>query len=201
MKLLTAALVVTLAFAASPSVADAQRSRKAGGGKYIDALVKAPKLVTYVEDGAADVSVIGYGEGADMKVRGPLPEVRAIVRLGPQAIPLLIAHLDDNRLTSARFLRREQGGERDVPVPVGHVCLDLLTGIVYAPEVLITPCSDDGLGACVEADYYFRPDAFVQRGGGHFPSPKVRSVKRSWQRAYREGRVRFRYPRHWNRGA
>lgn len=159
-----------------------QTKARSDGSERIDALTTAPSLVVYSEDGAADATV----------TENPSREVRAIVNLRSSAIPLLIAHLNDTRPTSAKF--------KGNPVPVGHVCLDILTNIVSAPEILIKDCADDGLGACVGGGYYFRPDAFTRKGSGFVAGREVARVKANWQRAYRRGGVKFRYPAWWKRG-
>jgi hypothetical protein len=179
--LVKASVLGALIFFLFPQTAQAQSNRRPD--KYIDALFAAPRLVTYSHDGAADNTVTAAGE--------PIPEVRAIVNLGRRAIPLLIAHLDDTRPTSARF------GRDNLSVPVGHVCLDILTNIIRARRILVEDCADDGLGACVRDGYYFRPDAYARRGGGLVARPEVSRVKRNWQRAYRRGYIRFRYPEWW----
>src|SRR5262245_36637537 len=62
--------------------------------KLIDALVIAPtRNCNYVEDGAADATVM----------QNPVQTVREIVSVKDKAIPLLIQHLDDLRLTAATF--------------------------------------------------------------------------------------------------
>ena len=160
------------------------QSGQAKGNRYIDALVSAPSLVVYSDDGAADVTVI----------ENPVPAVRAIVNLGAKAIPLLIAHLDDTRLTSATF-----GRSNPQRVPVGHVCLDILTNIIKAAKILVENCADDGLGACVREGYYFRPDAYSHRGSRFVARSEVFRVKRNWGRAYRRGNIKYQYPEWWKR--
>ena len=158
-----------------------QNGRRPNDSRRIDALTLAPKLVVYGDDGAADATV----------TENPPPEVRAIVTLRSRSIPLLIAHLDDARPTSAKF--------NGNPVPVGHVCLDILTNIVSAPGILIKDCADDGLGGCVDGRYYFRPDAFLRKGGGFVVSRGVARAKANWLRAYRRGDLKFKYPSWWER--
>jgi hypothetical protein len=147
---------------------------ESNGSKRINALISVPSLVVYVDHGDATVT------------ENPSSEVRAIVKLGAQSIPLLIAHLDDPRPTSAKF--------KGNSVPVGHVCLDILSNTVVASGILVKDCADCGLGACVNDRYYFRPDAFSRRGG----RVKVAQVKANWQRAYQRGRLKFQYPAWWN---
>lgn len=162
---------------ASCQVLQAERGQsveRAGHNKYIDALVAAKDLrVTYVSDGVSDASVLSF----------PVPEVRDVLTLGSDAVPLLIEHLDDTRLTAAIFNGHEEGNK---PVSVGHVCLDILIGSVDAPVAEIEDCADDGLGACVEEGFYFRPDETSLK--------EMEEVKVNWQRAYRDGKVKFAYP-------
>ncbi len=127
-------------------------------------------------------------------VENPIQSVRDIVNLGADAIPLLIAHLDDTRPTSAIF-----DTNRPKPVPVGHVCLDILTHIVQGPGILIEDCADDGLGACIKRGYYFRPDAYTRAERRYVAHSDVQQVKLRWHQAYMKGRVRFRYPPWWKR--
>src|SRR5205085_1769406 len=102
---------------------------------------------------------------------------------------LLIAHLDDTRLTSAAF-----GRDDPQRVPVGHICLDILTNIIRAPRILVIDCADDGLGACIREGYYFRPDAYSHRGNRIVARSDVYRVKRNWQRAYRRGHIKYQHP-------
>ena len=166
-----------------------QASGKSIISKCIDALTTAPSLVVYSADGAADATV----------TENPPPQVKAIVNLGPKAIPLLIAHLNDTRPTAARFQYYIGRKEQDIPVPVGHVCLDILTYIIKAPKVLREDCADDGLGACVERGYYFPPDAYIRKNGKFIARAEVYRVKRNWQRAYRKGYIKYQYPKWWKR--
>lgn len=166
-------------------------NRAPTSGKYIDALVSAQSLVVYNDDGAADATVMAIGANDSGVVENPIAEVRAIVDLGSRAIPLLIAHLDDTRLTSATFTRNR------IPVPVGHVCLDILTNIIRAPKILVEDCGDDGLGACIRDGYYFRPDAYTPNGSKYIAKPEVARVKANWQRARRRGDVKYLYPSWW----
>ena len=159
--------------------------------RYVDALVSTQRLVAYSEDGAADATVVNVGANNSGVVEKPIPEVRAIVMLGAKAVPILIAHLDDTRLTNATF------GRNNVRVPVGHVCLDILMHIIKAPGILNEDCADDGLGACLREGYYFRPDAYARNGRRIIARPEVFRVKRRWQRAYRRGHIKYQYPERW----
>jgi hypothetical protein len=90
--------------------------------------------------------------------------VRAILDLEPSCIPVLVAHLDDQRLTSAKF----DGGRfahAPIQVPLGYICLDILLHATSGNAVHVADCADDGLGACVRSGYYFRPDILRRRAG------------------------------------
>jgi hypothetical protein len=167
-------LIVTTfsAQAGSPKTSSTFPSRR------IDTLVSAPHLVVYSDDGAADATV----------VNNPVAEVRSILQLGAKAIPLLIAHLGDTRLTAATFGRGQ--AQR---VPVGYVCLDILSNIIWSKRILVADCSDDGLGACVRDGYYFRPDAYLRKSGKLVPQSQVFRVQAKWKRAYRNGYIKYKH--------
>jgi hypothetical protein len=136
----------------------------------------------YADDGAADGTVTNSGtmieSGPNVK---PDARVKAVVDLRSAAIPLLIEHLDDSQPTRTMF----QGK----PTPLGFIALDILTHIIkQSSEVFIPDCHDDGLGACFEPAYYFRPDASLVQ---------MKRVKENWRRSYRRGAVAFEYPGWW----
>jgi hypothetical protein len=160
----------------------------------IEALVKAPFKTVYHDDGAADVTVTAVATTDSSRQDAPA-QVRALLDVGPSCLPLLIAHLDDQRLTSVTF----DGGRfarAPIEVPLGYVCLDILMNATAGQAVHIVDCADDGLGACVRAGYYFRPDVLSRPDG----VVTMRQVKTRWQRAYRAKRVRFEYPTWLKRG-
>jgi hypothetical protein len=193
MKYLTLIALLVLAYGRS-----VQAGLNPASDKYIDALASAPNLPRYSADGAADVSVTSYDMNDPKTVEHHIQAVLDIVNLGQKAIPMLIAHLDDMRPTSATFY--SEGYKRVVNVPVGYVCLDLLTNIVKdTPRIFVEPCTDDGLGACVHSEFYFRPDAFRRNGRGYVARPGIVRAKSNWQRAYRKGYVKYRYPQWWKR--
>ena len=162
----------------------------------IDALVAAPELVTYGEDGSHDASVLAlYMQGVD-EVIPPKKEVRDIVALKDKAIPLLIGCLDDTRDTSAIFIGGYVTGKPYPKVPVGHVCLDILQNISKNLDSNDKDCprGESELGACIKDGFYFRPDDYDGRGGVR---PIVRIVKANWLRAYRNRRVKYDYVVTW----
>ena len=58
-----------------------KRSRAPSRDRYLDALVRAPKLVTYSDEGAADATVTAVGSNLAGIVESPIPAVRDIVNL------------------------------------------------------------------------------------------------------------------------
>lgn len=135
--------------------------------RLINALITTTTVV-YSDDGAADATV----------TERPNKVVRQIINLKAAAIPLLIKHLDDRRLTTAQFKNRR--------VPLGHICLDILLNITKGNTVHIKDCFDDGLGACIEFEYYFRPDVLQHR--------KMKAVQQAWARAFQNKKIKFQYP-------
>jgi hypothetical protein len=176
MKFLTVLLLFLLI--AISAQGGSHKTSSTSPSRYIDALVSAPHLVVYSEDGAADATV----------VENPVVEVRSILKLGARAIPLLIAHLGDTRLTAAKF-----GRDQARRVPVGYVCLDILSNIVRSKRILVEDCADDGLGACIKDGYYFRPDAYSSKSGRLIPQAQVFKVQTKWKRAYRNGYLTHRH--------
>ena len=175
-------ILISLLLSASQTSSAQIHSNNSKTARYIDALVSYPNFGrVYVEDGAADGSVASP--------LSPPQAVKDILDLGPKAIPLLIEHLDDTRLTSATF----EGGftwGKPIRVPVGHVCLDLLMHIIGQNRYVFDPeCGDDGLGACVKEGYYFRPDEYypVGHSNEYIARLSVRVAKTKWLRAYRRG--------------
>lgn len=165
-----------------------------GNDDLIMALVNARLGTNYSDDGAADATVTALAT-SDSSRQTASAEVRAIFDLGPRCIPLLIAHLDDQRLTKTRFYG---GAFRNAPiqVPLGHICLDILLHATDARAVYVKDGADDGLGAGVRQGYYFRPDVLRGRGG----LAAMRRVKARWQQAYKAKHIRFKYPDWLKRG-
>ncbi len=160
----------------------------------VAALLNAPLTTIYHDDGAADATVMVIPTPDSSQETAP-PKIRAILDLGPRCIPLLIAHLDDHRLTKTRF---EGGAFRNAPiqVPLGHVCLDILLHVTKGRGVLIEDCPDDGLGAGIRPGYYFRPDVLHGHGG----IAAMRRVKARWRQAYKAKHIKFEYPAWLKRG-
>src|SRR5829696_2766564 len=137
----------------------------------IEALLKAPSRVGYSSDGAADATVMDVGNNGYGMIENPIPEVADVVKLGASVIPPLIDCLDDPRPSSATFNALQ--GNPSWRVPIGHVCLDILTHLTDPPGVSVKDCADDGLGACVNEGYYFPPDAYLKQGSKYIPKREV----------------------------
>ncbi len=168
--------------------------------KLIDALVAAPNLyVRYVEDGAADSSVLALYENGNVNVAHPIAkEVKDVVALRDKAIPLLIEHLEDTRPTSATVLLGGYLTDKPVRVPVGFVCLDILINIIGNNKLIFVEEPSDGFGGEVKDGYYFRPDDYKVYSDGKFKErPIVRIVKATWQKAYRDGKIKYEYKVEW----
>ena len=94
---------------------------------YIDPLVDVQDFrVSYFEDGAADAERLFSPQGSEAPYSYlvPVNAVVDLVRLGGPSIPLLIDCLSDGRITNVQF--RGNTITRDMNVPVGYVCLDIL---------------------------------------------------------------------------
>jgi len=208
--------ILLVLVATSPLLAQSvvkPKSAVHGSRRYVDALVALPNLgPVYYDDGAADGTIM-VPTGRQVPVARHLPAVKAIVDLGDASLPVLIDCLNDTRITSATMTFK--GGDPDakpVPVPVGEVCLDILLNVVVpTQEVFVDSCPleekqgdapccfRDGLGACVNKGFYFRPDSYDLRDGRAVARPIVSLVQSNWQQAYKGGRLRYQYPEMWKR--
>jgi hypothetical protein len=154
--------------------------------KYVDPLLKIEDFgISYSEDGAADATVLFPNSGTGR----PVEPVIALVRLRQKGFSLLIDCLSDSRLTSASF-----GGNTIMKVPVGYICLDLLMGTTRGKPVSDPDCADDGLGACMEKGFYFRPDDYyhcVDRLNKCLARPWIPVVQQNWRREFLRNRLQF----------
>ena len=179
------------------AAAQKQLTATADYHKYIDVLVGETDFgIEYSEDGAADATVLYPLNESNEKPYGrPRNSVVALVRLGTKGIPVLIDCLGDGRITSVRF----NGNDITKPmkVPVGYVCLDILMVTVKGAPVSERECPFDGLGACMNYGYYFRPDDYYECYKG--PSqcklrPWVSVVQQNWRRQFLTHVLRFHNP-------
>ena len=118
----------------------------------------------------------------DVSIRSA-PAVKAIADMGQASIPLLIKHLDDTRPTQATYHHQ--------PVPVAYLALDMLLHMTdMNDERTVEPqCSDEGLGACMQPQYYFPPDTSDLNA--------MQSVKAMWKQANEQQPIRLVYPTMW----
>jgi hypothetical protein len=161
--------------------------------KYIDALMGIADFgIHYYDDGAADASVLfpSTGDNLYVRPRGPVIE---LIRLRERSFPLLIDCLSDNRVSTAQF----DGNSitRPMKVPLGYVCLDILMAITRGQPASDPECSDDGLGACMNPGFYFRPDDYSKC----WPDtcilrPWVAVVQQKWRSAFLHHRLHFQNP-------
>lgn len=167
------ALVVCFSLMRAQSAAPSQTSPEG----LISALAKVQLGAVYYDDGAADGSVTDKEWITSLAGGRAFGSIEAILDLKERAIPLLIQHLDDQQPTLVTFNGK--------PVPLGHLALDILIHIAANDRVLIRDCADDGLGACYEPAFYFRPDANAE---------DMRNVKAHWRSLYRMGVLKFSNP-------
>ena len=166
----------------------------------VDALVASQNLyVEYVEDGAADGTVLAlYPDVNGIPTNTIAKEVKDIVALHNKAIPLLIAHLDDNRPTSAVTYGGGYLTDKHIRVPVGFICLDILINIIGVNNKLVFSEEENGgFGSEVNDGYYFRPDDYRVLGDHFIERPIVRIVKANWQKAYGAGKIKYDYVVTW----
>ena len=197
LKLLTLCCAVLVLMCPFPLLAQQGLPSTANYHKYVDALAAEPNFgIEYSEDGAADATVLyPLNESGEELFGRPRDSVIALIRLGAKAIPLLIDCLGDGRITSILF----NGNDTTKPmkVPVGYVCLDILTVTVQGPPVSEKQCAFDGLGACMNYGFYFRPDDYYDCWKG--PNrcklrPWVSVVQRNWRSQFLQNRLRFHNP-------
>lgn len=189
-------ILIALCMTPIPALAlNARLSNAKDYKRYIDALIQVQDFGThYYEDGAADATVVApekteppYGQAA------PVEPVADLLRLRHRGLPLLIDCLSDSRITSMRF----DGNTITKPmnVPVGYVCLDILMTEVKGRPAVDPDCSADGLGACVNDGFYFRPDDYWRCWDSScYARPWVNVVQRNWRHAYLANLLHVRNP-------
>lgn len=170
-------------------------SDRSGYQKYIDSLLQVKDFgIHYYDDGAADATVLFPSSSATPYER-PRDPVVTLVRLGVKSFPLLIDCLNDGRVTNVEFSGNTI--TRPMKVPVGYVCLDILMGTTRSRPLSDPDCADDGLGACMNYGYYFRPDDYyhcVERVRSCDVRPWVDVVQRNWKQQFLQGRLHLHNP-------
>lgn len=163
--------------------------------RYIDTFLDAKDFgINYFEDGAADATVL-FPESTQepYEYLRPAEPVIALLQLRGRAFPLLIDCLSDTRVTSIHFNGNNM--VRPMNVPLGYVCLDVLMNFAWGKPVSDPDCSDDGLGACMNNGFYFRPDDYYGCTKAEcMLRPWVVVVQRNWKSAYLAHRLRFHNP-------
>jgi len=191
-------LLSSLAFFLLPKWAPASQKRLVPAAeyhRYVDALLEVNDFgAHYYEDGAADASVL-FPESpqAPYDYKRPPEPVIALIRLRERALPVLIDCLDDGRVAKIVF----EGNKltRPMNVPVGYVCLDVLMNVAMGKPVSDPECADDGLGACMNYGFYFRPDDYYDCSDRECVlRPWVFVVQRKWKEQFLAHRLRFRNP-------
>lgn len=185
MRLATSTLL--LAVASHCLENDQALSSRADYTTYIEPIRAVDDFgVEYSEDGAGDATVLLPRD----KVREP---ILALLQLGQRGIPLLIECLVDGRVTAVRF--NGNTVSRPMRVPLGYVCLDILLGVTRATALQVRDCADDGMGACIDERYYFRPDDYSRCWPDMcLPRPWVRTVQNNWRRLWLRKRIHFKDP-------
>lgn len=188
------AFVVLACFVAMKAVAQPARlSTPADYHRFIDPLLKVADFgIHYYDDGAVDASVL-FPMTKDTPYDRLRDPVVAVVRLRERSFPLLIDCLTENRVSTAQF----DGNAMTKPmkVPLGYVCLDILMAVTRGKPASDPDCSDDGLGACMNEGFYFRPDDYARC----WPEtcllrPWVAVVQQKWRSALLNRKLRFHNP-------
>lgn len=187
-------IVIAVGSTASPpfSAAQAKLSTSAEYHRYIGPLLQVKDFGSqYYDDGAADASVLfPESKGTNDTLPRPAVPVINLFRLHEKAFPILIDCLSDDRVTSMRF----EGNSitRSMDVPVGYICLDMLMAMTRGTPASDPECSSDGLGACMNDGYYFRPDDYTNcwedRCGLR---PWIKVVQQNWRKQYLSHRLHF----------
>lgn len=133
----------------------------------------------FVRDGASDYGVEVQDD----------PDVW---RLGTrEAVPTLISHIADQRLTKVVYREVEPGTgkPRSTAVPLGYLCLDILLQLSLRDSPPIVESGDDGgWRAHTDERFYFAPDALTRPDG-----PLVmKQVRQAWREAFEGGQLKFR---------
>jgi hypothetical protein len=155
----------------------------------------------YYDDGAGDGTLIRYKQDAASNYTiEPDSTVRTIVDAGANALPLLISCISDTRPTRIKFQPASNSvaakrGVTSTQVPLGYVCLDLLTAIADDPKHKTSDPDDGYDGICADAreGYCFRPDVLAATSG-HALMAKVQA---NWKRLLERKLIHYRYPQEW----
>jgi hypothetical protein len=192
-----ALLAFLMVVSRSPVAAQGHLATAAQYSKYIDPLLAEPDFgIEYTDEGSAGATVLSPAAKPG-ESRAPRRSVMALVLLRARAVPLLIDCLADGRVTSLHFKTKKSA--KPVNVPVGYVCLDILTHVVEKPSVSAQDCADEGPGACVQGGFYFGPADYYGCVSSQEKSvcrlrPWIRIVQQNWIRQLMNNSLRFHDP-------
>jgi hypothetical protein len=190
-------IVFLICFASTASIAQSKGAkRETAGDKLITALIDSKNVTGIFADDA-------------MYLYAQTPEIQEIFALGKKAIPLLIAHLDDRRLTRVRASSATFEKTEEFQVAIGAACFDLLSCIIrqdarFFDEDCLKDLREQGEGhtsSCANARYAVFPEDFwagmkevrkdLWEGKTLVVRKKVVQAKRRWQKAYRNRQIRY----------
>jgi hypothetical protein len=157
----------------------------------------------YPDDGAGDGTLIRYkivGEHYDEII--PDRTVKAIVESGEEALPLLVSCINDTRLTRIGFEPSSvsevgKRGVKSTNVPLGYVCLELLTNVAADPRHKANDPDGYGDGICTGArkGFCFRPDVLAINSANG--KQVMARTQQRWQQLLKQKQIGYRYPEEW----
>jgi hypothetical protein len=159
-----------------------------------------PKKATHKQNGEKLITTLvgsqnvagGFGDDG-MFIFFEQPETKRILKLGSRAIPLLIAHLDDQRLLQVQTTYPEY-----YRVTVGAACFDLLTLLVrtdgrFFDQHCLRRLAEGRMSSCSKPGYRILPEDFWQRKT-LVVKRSVSRAKHNWAQAYRNREVHYQVP-------
>ena len=180
MKRIFLVMVVILCSALASFSQPKKPTRRPNGERLITALVNSQN----VRGGFGDDGMFIFFEE---------PEIKRILKLGPRAIPLLIAHLDDQRLLSVGTTYPEY-----YTVTVGAACFDILTLIVrtdtrFFDQRCLKGLDEGRTSSCSKPGYRILPEDFWRKKTLRVRRSVLRA-KQNWANAYRKHEVLYEAP-------
>lgn len=173
MKQLTFRILFLVATAAVGAIGACQNAASEPAGPMEQSLVQLCALQeVFVHDGACD-----------FHVQETCPGARELMTC--EAVPALIAHLNDTRPTKTMY----ENDHKTVVVPLGYLCLDLLLRMSAdnSPVFLAADYGDDGVWTNVRDNFLFMPDVLSSSGG----LAQMSAVRKEWEKEYRRNRLSF----------
>lgn len=159
-----------------------------------------PKKVRHLPNGEKLITALvgshnvagGFGDDG-MYIFFEQPEIKRILELGPRAIPLLIAHLDDKRLLSVGTTYPEY-----YTVTVGAACFDILTLIIrtdarFFDQKCLRGLDEGRTSSCSKRGYRILPEDFWHKKTLR-AHQSVLIAKQNWANAYRKHKVHYARP-------